>query len=117
MEKKVKMNYRYVKGEHIEVKVYTADLSIFKWEEAVFMSCDVFNRVDVRMTNGIVKKVDRCDIKKISQTKCIHCGRKFKKQEIKSSIIIPCENREITDFFCPWCNKVLNGYTEIKEVI
>ncbi len=47
--------------------------------------------------------------------KCIHCGREFKSLELRSWIIIECDNYEIKDYFCPFCNKVMNGYTKVKE--
>lgn len=111
------MNHRFITGDPVDVKIYNHDLSSFKWEEATFISYFQGVKVNVKMNNGIIKIFDMNDIKIADNMKCIHCKKKYRLNKIKSSIIIPCENREVTDYFCPGCSKVLNGYTEVKEVV
>ena len=55
-----------------------------------------------------------CEENKI---KCVHCGKEFDKETIKSYISIAYEDKEVIDFFCPFCSKILHGYTKVKERI
>ena len=47
--------------------------------------------------------------------KCMHCGNEFKVIDIPVSMTVKYQGIEMTDYICPFCEKVMNGCTTVTD--